>query len=281
MTIQENNIAVSIFYSQIKWNELINKAIVPFLNTKYISRTLKFYSIYFSKNQGENILIILRFVDDNKKFIDFVTNYFKEYILINPSPNILLEYPLETFFINYPNNSIIINGVKIPHFPFEEAEIGVTSALISLSKTNIGFEEILTLALYLQLGFIKAKYDNYYDAYKGVLEIEKYLEEENLFINENTYLSNDILIYDGFGENAAVIDQIILDVWMSKNGNDEFEWLNKWKIMSQNLLKRNEFPSTFIQINNQIFNHLGINCNWLLSTLLISYKHSFKTAKLY
>ncbi|HCN83946.1 MAG TPA: hypothetical protein DIT07_10065 [Sphingobacteriaceae bacterium] len=250
---------VSVFYIRSSWNNLFTQVIKPFIIQH--QSNIKSWCIYFSSTHGDHITLAIKTVDNvriEKNFLETAGNF----LSLNPSEKNIIEFPLEDFFMDYPNNSIQFNKSKSLAHSWDNSsqkdrQQAISKALIeALGNDVIDMESIYTFLIYMQLGIIQSAYPD--------IRIACSLAPNILICWGNTEdIENEKADYEFTGliqlfkNNKEIFRKIIKDVW-KEHYNSELRWLYEWESACRKFIKT-DFSEEFISLSTLLCKHLGLN----------------------
>ncbi len=276
---------VSIYYNRSSWHDLITNVIQPFIRQE--QDNLEAYYFYFGTSQGDHVTFAARPQDNTDNFQKRFSILLEQFLLSRPSASKVISYPLQSFFMDYPNNSFHFNKNKLIAY----SENTIVSDLIKhhISKSIIdafGSEEvdnesIYTFIIYMQLGIIRAANSTFKQALESSIQIENYLKNQEVW--ENNEIERETIEYDQedfkllFDNNKEMLVEIIGQIWAETNYSSELSWLETWEFNCKQSINEFGFERSFVLLTELICEHLGLNGKKLpyLSSKLIlnSFKH--------
>lgn len=267
---------ISIFYNRSSWHDLITNVIKPFIQQE--QNILKTYYIYLSSNQGDHITFAAKPQDNNDKFQQRFSILIERFLLANPSETKAIKYPLQSFFMDYPNNSFCFNKDKLlvqssNNRGSKLIQQQVSKAIIdSLGNEEIELDDIYTFITYMQLGIIKAAHSDIKSAYCSVKKLIDYCHDLGTSFENATGADDRTNIELLLDSNKNVLSEIIEDIWNEDNHNSEIEWLEEWIAVCKEHLTESGFNHSFIHINRVIYEHTGLKgSSHIISLRLILY----------
>lgn len=252
---------VSVFYNQEQWQELMANMIKPFIESE--RGDLMHWYVSLNTSRGEHITVA--FDPENStskaKFLPLASSY----LSLSPSAIKEISYPLDGLFMDYPNNSIqldidmhINQGDKsIASLRRKFSEI----LLVIGSSWEMDMESIFTFIVYLQLGIIKAGYDNSKRARMAGLKLLLFLNTQDgggatdETMTENPNNMPFIRIFD---INKNLIGEIIEDIWSGREQDQELQWMEEWEAACHPFFADREFHQAFVLLSRVCYEQLGL-----------------------
>lgn len=236
----EPYLCTSIFYSQANWHNLTTNCLVPFLIRE--KRGVISYFINFSKDQGENIQLVIECTNclSLKEKLSYVLN---QYMKSNPSITGRKNSPEDVLFTNFPNNNYYFNLFKAPAFSrdnFADVLKHKLKALFTqliidkLAKEEIDDETLLSFGIYVHCATLKVILGESKTGLMDMKEISTYLTA-SLPVNEQVKVDLQCLIIKL--NNASELTALYNEIWFDANNTQEFNWLKKFISKLGDLLK--------------------------------------------
>jgi hypothetical protein len=274
----ESTIIASIFYNRSLWHLLLKDAIESFINKR--NDIIKSFRLFVCTHQGDHITIIIepvrisQLLQLEKDFLSNINNYITQHQSITN----LLEYPLPSFFMDYPNNSVWLDIDKhlvLSEEPQKIAQEQISEAIIgAFEEIEFSIENTYTFLIYMQLSIIRAIFIDIKEAHEKSIELLNSLAKQEK-VKEN----NEITIDKGYNyeeiklsieNNEEALLEIIKDIW-STNYGLELKWLATWISYCKSIVNKSNFELFFINLTDLIYDHVGLrNTNLaFLSTKII------------
>lgn len=257
---------VSIYYNRSSCHDLITNVIKPFIRQE--QGNLETYFIYLGTSQGDHLTFAAKPMDNNN-FQQRFSILIEQFLLASPSASKVIEYPLQSFFMDYPNNSFLFNKNKL----IGHSQNNIVSDLIKhqISKSiidvfgneEIDNESIYTFIIYMQLGIIRAANSTIKQAHASSIHIKNYLEnQEDLEKNE---MEIETIEYDHedfkllFDSNKEMLVEIIEQIWTDTNYSSELTWLETWVLNCKQSINEFGVAQSFVTLSELICEHVGLN----------------------
>ncbi len=224
------------------------------------------WCIYLSDTQGDHITLAVKSSDMQleKKFSSFITKFLET----NPSEKETAVYPLQNFFMDYPNNSIVFDKEKSfgDTFYHKEgiAEQEISKSIIeAFSDDLINTESAFAFFIYMQLGIVKAVFPDIRLIPKDdILQGLKFGDENEFRLADGMKLDQRGFI-ELIETNKDIMPEIMHDIW-AENKNPELEWLYNWIRTCKSVIGRDNFKRKFIELSHLICSQLGLNKDALI-----------------
>lgn len=130
-------IKMHVFYNRASWHSLLKNAIFPFIKHVNKLNIIELFLLDFSYDRGDHITLTLHVPHNNIDSLEKCINkYIKKYINLNPSALPTQNLIKQSFFIDFPNNSVRYNL-------FRDKE--VVSHIIDLEMRSYLSESMLNL----------------------------------------------------------------------------------------------------------------------------------------
>lgn len=153
-------VRISVFYTCERWTEILQYLDGVFRDA-HSSYQLHSFLLLLSHERGDHIRLSLKLKPGGRNgwLVNFVESL-GNFISINPSPQNNGVYPIKTFFMDFPNNSIQYNTFPdiIGKDQCSKSLQRILSRLVIefFKNQQINFESRLTFLIYLQLGIVKS-----------------------------------------------------------------------------------------------------------------------------
>jgi hypothetical protein len=242
------------------WHVLLQDCLYVFIKAKAALFNLRFLSVSLNNHQGDHIRLT---ITTNRLcarelivcFHEFVSGWLQQH----PSATKQIQFPLNHLFLDHPNNSIRYNlynaefadraGDMAAHQLISEQLLAV------LAASPIEEEEVLVFSLYIQLTLLRV-YDRK-NARAIVLSLiekkKKQLQQKNEDIST---IATDTKI--AFDANREAFDRIFGEVFEKGKRPETLNWLKPWEDMAVACMKKGIFRSSFSNMTEIIYHHLGI-----------------------
>lgn len=255
---------VHIYYTRTDWHLILQDAIIPILHASM--DRIRTWNIRFESKQGDHITISLAFFEESTFLEMDLLEQLAEYIKTRPSTTIPIKPPFRSFFMNFNNNTVMLSDENI----FSEAlydryskyRMNLSNAIINALKDDvIDSESLLTLLIYLQLGYLKAKYSEVVDSYVFLINFKSYITNLNSgWVSNEKYLTPE----KSDEENEDFICEIIDLVYLKGDLPIELVWLCEW-INTCGEINIDEKNSDFQFLCKLICEHTGLDINRALA----------------
>lgn len=275
-------ILISIFYPKDGWHHLLRDCLFPTITSNKVLIDESKYYIHFCTLQGYHLrLSVVVNSDKELLFKDVISKSINEFLISFPSVSAKLCFPLDGFFMNYPNNSLQYNIYR----PYPAVTSGFDEHLLLQLRNEITLlikqklvynviddDTLLSAAIEIQSciakGLFNAPDDWILNFVKVIMTIQKDFDldvcdrlevKANLIIKVN---SDDLLL---IAKNLLVIENYSRLCHLCQS-------------LSHKSINRR---AVFLRMNSILFEHLGLQKKYLL---LLSTKitfHVFKLSKLY
>lgn len=266
----------SVFYNRADWHTLI-QFLSPHLREGIDSKTVKAYYLHLNRHRGDHISLIIHLASDQSMLNDMFSDLIRNFLERHPSACESVHYPINDFFMPYPNNSVWINHNKHRKVfytaetkPVEDIRMHISTALIAaVGDEEISLETVVTFSLYMHLGMIHAITDNMAEAQQFIKEIiygnqpDSRVDEYNIAEKDDAWRFFQQL----FDENQSVLIQIVDDVW---NGSTDVPpWLASWKVNCKRILDVEDSRSEFLKLSGLIAGQVNFLSRVSLSLLTL------------
>ena len=274
----------SVFYNRSLLHHLIIEVIRPFIAFEKDRNTIENWCVYLSNVQGDHISLFIRSANSDqlqKKFSERT----QKFLDANPSSKNIVKYPLAGFFMDYPNNSIQVNNVRL--FPYspgnnkENREQAISQAIVdALGNDLINTANIYTFLIYMLLGIIKTVYPAISKARDKVADLLQYVNnpygtEEN---SQSILPEDHAVLIQLMENNKKVFPEIIYHVW-DENADPELTWLYEWIHACRNFIAVHNFNQNFFLLSRMICRHLGLGDKTISSLSCRLIFNSFNSIK--
>ncbi|RYY36115.1 MAG: hypothetical protein EOP46_07630 [Sphingobacteriaceae bacterium] len=252
---------------------------MPFIKQRFKAAIIS-YSVYLSTLQGDHLVISFNISVNPEEFTNQFNTFIGNFIARYPSKTLPPAYPLDSLFMDYPNNRLYFGIEKKLVLPPGAIQYGITSAIISgLAVNDMDEGARFTFILYMQLAVIKAKYNDMNDACNAIAQISEYVLAHNPGTAPTAALPQQYAeiqqqLYDS---NNNILQEIITDIWNTENYSPELLWLEDWISVCRELTKAHDIIQPFLTISRSIFEQMGLSDTHLQYLLLNIYYKSFKT----
>jgi hypothetical protein len=245
---------ISLFYHQSMWHLLLKDMLAFFSPSGQRSEII----VYLGTSQGDHIT--LRLFENDADKIQGTVDSLMAYIRTNTSPDPEQLFPSRDFFMNYPNNSVQLNKVRV------KTDVGDNDLRFILSQTilfalrdeEINSERLFTLIIYLQTAIFKAAYPDMTlagpvaDALLYWLTDQPYARHS---IDQISDLKNITELV--FNDNHLIIDEIVNSIYANEGDPSDLSWLYQWIGICQMKMTA-DFVQSFSKFNRMIFEHTGL-----------------------
>ena len=243
---------ICLFYRQADWHILLREAVKPLLQLELMKGIV--FSIYFSRFQGDRVVLLLNKPEQSSE-IQLLIRLFRSYIINKPSFTEPIQYPLDGFFMDYPNNSVFtdINDNRKSEKESDETRLlrmRLAESILKFFKIE-DISDIDTIAICMHLGAISGIYTNLPDAVKMA-------ETISLSNNRNTAYDNfehGKVIDSAFEENADEIFCLIHNIWTVNFEKTELEWLTSWVCECRQYFSNSD--KSLIYVTRMVYESLG------------------------
>lgn len=282
-------INTSVFYASSYWHSILADCISPFINEMRNKHIIENYFFQFNNEQGDNIRICFRtpLLQSNnlyKKWQETVRFYIKK----NPSPTTSITYPIENFFMNFPNNSFFDNNYLLyskPSLILNQKELLITRQTISgciikaFKNERFNEENLFTFSLYLHLAILKAIFSNW-DSALVFLKLLLNTISNNHEIYGQVNIDRKVSII--LEENITIIDEITAQIILKDYKKHDLTWLKDWTDNFQKLdAEERKKNVVFLELCTLVNEHLNIkDTDYLPVILNIIYFSLLKRIKL-
>jgi|GEM_PF-4740083 len=263
---------VTIFYNQSEWHKLIRKFIEPLHNKAIETELFEFLHIYLGTYKGDHVEVRFNYSDDDGNLILKFSTDLTLFLSQNQSFTIPTSYPLSGFFMDFPNNTFILNKNSIDFSEkFNKNELQIVRAKITsfilkvLASNDIDVETLFTFVIYLQLGFIKTSFPSVHEAYLNMSNLA-----DSFFLKGDikSDLVADMLtkeysdpIKKLFEDNKTMLKEIIDEIWYSNYIDPAMSWMKEWEACCKLILGVYDFQQSFIAISEAIYQQIGASKN--------------------
>ncbi|MBB6503022.1 hypothetical protein [Pedobacter cryoconitis] len=264
MNEKSTPIVISIFYNSANWHVLLELLIKPFLNQNHL---IKSFHIYLSTFRGDHIKLVIISLSNKTNIEETLSDLVRGFLLSHPSQEINIIYPLPGFFLNYSNNSFIIEQKLFNSYPVEITEYGydmrceISKALAKVFGSEIiDIDEIFTFITYMQIAIIKSMYEDLNIAKIKIKSLINYLIDNNRMINhsvEGINITENLSYRDIFLYNQQDLSEIIKDVWDENEYDNSLKWIIDWEESCRSLISENDINNKFMQLTRLIYEHVG------------------------
>ncbi len=256
---QSKTLIARIYYNQLEWNILITDFLAHYINKNKEAFLMKDWSISFSQNLGEHIILEIITTGDIKKL---KSQLYKECIVfLENHQSITKEKSIleNRYFINFPNNSIWFNKKEVLPVLFKSLNPkNIISKIIvnSFSKETINKARIITLIFYLQLCTLKA-FDLKLEQLNKFICDEIDVEEQN---------KNNIKIQLESIKSNEIFQEILNDVFYLDPKEEELKWMYEWYMFCRANINHSNFIESYTNLCLIFINQLGFTKNIFLQT---------------
>lgn len=292
MNTDSNNsfTVITVFYSQKQWHVLVQKLIKPLLKELQEKNLLEKYYLFAEKIKGEHITIAAVPSANTDISNNYLTGCINEFLHDHPSDIVTTIFPLKTFFMDFPNNSVYVNHSEAINLQQElalhpiksEIRHHVSKAIAEAFDEEISLETLYSFIVYMQLGLARAVYP---DAELAINAMEK-LKNGFLpsFEDESEEDAEDPEEFKQafrrlFEQNKELLNEITLEIW-SKEAEVLPPWLLEWEKDCRQMNTQISFGEHYFLVSSILYKHLGFPPNAMLtnSTLTLiceSLRNSF------
>lgn len=229
----------SVFYTQENWDILLRQCVGPFLNELNSSMPSL---VSLNKDRGDNVrLSVYATLSDFEALTQKLSSEIGAFIEANPSVRLPSEFPLSTFFLNVPNNTIRYDmyanlifteksnkeeNFKLRHF--------LSDCIFSeLTNSTIDDETIFSFLLYLLLGAVRSYCPEIRQARQQLKSIMGKLEQSVIATTPqlNSMSGSEVVQQWNaiFEKNKEILMEICMDVWTEDPRPEALGWLNRWE----------------------------------------------------
>ncbi|WP_304066869.1 hypothetical protein [Pedobacter glucosidilyticus] len=260
-------IKIRIFLNRTSWHFFLSNFIKSHLieDMSNNNNFIKNWFINFSKDRGDHILLTIIKNADSNILEKNLSKALELFISKYPSKTDPINLPINTFFINYPNNSYwfekesTITSVKYTNDEIELKQVISKVITFSLGNEIINDDDLFTLMIYLQTSVLKAVKSDINEAY---IFFEQFINRSKKTIynsyKDNLEIEKERRFFQYFFKNNfQTLSEIVDDIWLRDNFNEDFEWLGDWVYYCNRFIKKNNnINLSFTIINSIIFDHL-------------------------
>lgn len=277
-SIYNPSFIVAIFYNQNQWHLLVNKCIKPILKQLKDKNQIAGFFLFTQKIKGDHIKLIINPSKENKINFKAIKNKIEIFIKEHPSQVATNRGKIETFFMDFPNNSVLKLNLNTQQYQgIDKMELRQEISkliIIALAAEEICMESQLTFILYMQLGLIKSIFPTVEETINSIHLLNNF-ENISIEVKDDTDEINEAefekCFQNLFIENKDVLNEIINDIW---NINTEATfWMADWIHYCQNKIAEIGFENLYYQSSSILISHLGLPSSQKLTqsfTTLIS-----------
>jgi hypothetical protein len=258
-------LSISVFYRQSNWHKLIINFIRPVVAAAYANKIIHSFHIYLGTDKGEHVKLFFICMNHSEQFKTQLSSDLETYLSNNVSYTEPIHYPLSYFFMNYPNNSFIINNaIKNPYGNNESIQAiraYITFAIVNvLGNDEITIESLYTFIIYLHLGFIHAVWPDIQEAAINMATLNKIAgltspEPNNI---ETKYEQTITQVFD---LNKDLLYEIIAEIWNDCYSNSELLWMIEWNAICKLTFNTFNLRKSFDLINELTYEQTGFTKN--------------------
>jgi hypothetical protein len=268
-------IVIAIFYSQKQWHVLVRKLIKPLLKELLEKKLVERYYLFAEKKKGEHITIAV--VPSLNKDIssNYLTSCINEFLHDYPSDTVTTIFPLKTFFMDFPNNSVYVNHLEeidlqqeLTLHPLKsEIRHHVSKAITEVfAEEEISMETLYSFIVYMQLGLAKAVYP---DAEQAINAMDKLRNGFPRSFKDENEEDDDPEEFEQsfkrlFEQNKELLNEITLEIW-SKEAEVSLPWLLEWERNCRQINPEISFEEHYFLFSSILYKHLGFPSNTMLT----------------
>ncbi len=278
------SIVLAIFYSQKEWHFLVNRCIKPFIKELVEQNEVERFYLFVEKNKGEHISLVLLSSSLQEINHDYVRNRIRTFIQDFPSKDLSVAarpFPLQTFFMDYPNNSVC----SLPQFAIKflqeiKSHPNRSQIRYNVSKSiseafiqdEFTIEALYSFVIYIQLGVIKAYYpdmdnpDLVLERLRNAFPVHFDNEREEEESDDAEFANRFKLLFE---HNRDLLEEITGEIW-SGNSSSSLSWFTTWESDCISMASKIGFEEHYFQALAIVFNHLGFPSNAMMTQFTLN-----------
>ncbi len=260
---EKKPIVLRMYYAQESWHKFINLFLIEYLNKIEVRNAVENWNISFSTHLGTHIKLVLYCsVPDLLKFKKDLKKEVRDFLSTHPSKTVNVEPSLNSFFIDFPNNSIWYD--KDPE-RYLSTNLATHSAQFIISKCildglccdEISDEDLFSFMVYMIFVLLKS-YRLSLSEVSSIIQLT--IDNMKNFSRPFHILNNEL--YTNFdAENRDCLSDIFEEVWAADIFKDELCWLNSWVSYCENNVLKVEPVVSFCYLCEILRSQLGLPVN--------------------
>jgi hypothetical protein len=229
------------------------------LTVKDNKKKINDYFIFINRDRGDNIKIVFKSNKDDdcfalKSIFSGLQNFISEF----PSPVEVVQFPLNSLFLNFENNTIFSYPIADFAFWVDENTRQMHSSLSEIilevfNENLVDSELIISLFLYLSTIALMPKYHQL--IYKKI----KFKDAEKIFsLKDGDCAESQSGIAKFFEDNQEIFHEIFLEISQPYSGQQL--WIERWRNLCYLYVQNSSDESaSFVYLFQTICEHLGLN----------------------
>jgi len=256
-------IVITVYYRQSNWHSLL-QFIHPHLKRHIKSNVRDWYCIELGNHQGDYVRFVIYSSGNRENLVNLFSEKIKNYLEDHPSDTVEAVYPLRSYFMDYPNNSVWIDHNRSFKFNYAFQNLNgvhmqISKILIIASENEpITFESICTVFVYMQLGIISAfcpHIDEAATMVNALIPIEAPASLPSTNVIEQKDAIND-LFEQLFKENIDILMEMVNDVWQRGDSENELLWITDWKNVVKNAVGDSDMHAALFKLSELIYKQM-------------------------
>jgi len=262
----KSSLKISVFYRQDSWQELLRSECI----SRFISRHRaegRPFQIDFGSVQGQNISI--GFNPRSEKEIQEFVGELKSFVKSNPSVNTGNKFPVDGFFMDFPNNAVFsgggsldVNRAKlIDQVSYLEIKTKVSALIVEkLAEDKVDEDNIFSFLLALQFRLAEALFPARKEAKVKIRTVVNILSQR---LHVEAQVKIDEQLMDIFLDNIDEFRDMGGVMWHKKPSEDM--WLDSWeKTCKEVVSEQTDRVALFLKISTLIFEQVNVVDNYKL-----------------
>ncbi|RZF60230.1 hypothetical protein [Sphingobacterium corticibacterium] len=280
--ISHRVIIASVYYNRADWHIFI-RFIYPHLSKAFDAGMLNCFYMQLNTYRGDHVKLVIHPAAHCESLEERFSELISNFLECHPSADNEVAYPVNDFFMPYPNNSVWINHNRNQTLLYtdksnaiEDLQMQVSLAMVAaLGDEEITLESTVSFLVYMHLVMLYTICDDFRQAQVFLNELiysdQTKLPPEEIRNQEKE--SAWFFFQQLFDENRMLLVQMVYDVWKLRDEENGMEWLDTWKNNCKHFLDGRDLPSSFFHLSGLIANQANFTSAVSLSSLTLKLIH--------